>query len=347
MTTYRSELFSVGDLLHMISTGSLEIQPKFQRRLVWRTPGKSYFIDTVLRGIPMPKIYLRDYRDSQSGKSVLQVVDGQQRMSALLDYSHGKFPVMAEHYPAVAGQLFHDLHLAFKRRFLDYEITAEILDDAEDDDVWKLFARLNRYTVRINNQEHRHARFAGEFRSTAYELSEANRERLLDLRVVTPTTYMRMVDAELVSDIIVAISDGISDVNQLDDKYEQYDSDFPKAKIVSEIFNEIMRRAADDFHDVLRASKFHNKVWFYSFAVALADVLDGIPGGLGPNSLGSLPEVVADMEYLSDSMKRNPPPSHLERLKGALTRATSHVGVREIRHEKFYDILTGNWDGRD
>ncbi len=41
------------------SQKALELNPRFQRRSVWSPNAKSYLMDTILRGKPMPKIFIR------------------------------------------------------------------------------------------------------------------------------------------------------------------------------------------------------------------------------------------------------------------------------------------------
>ena len=64
----------------------LSLTPKFQRRPVWRTPARSYFIDTLLRGMTVPPIYLRMTQNEKKNKVIRVVVDGQQRVRSVLDF---------------------------------------------------------------------------------------------------------------------------------------------------------------------------------------------------------------------------------------------------------------------
>jgi uncharacterized protein with ParB-like and HNH nuclease domain len=64
--------------------------PPFQRNAVWTIVQKSYLIDTVLNGLPIPELYMQDVGD-ESGNEKHIVVDGQQRVRAVLDYVLGNF----------------------------------------------------------------------------------------------------------------------------------------------------------------------------------------------------------------------------------------------------------------
>lgn len=46
------------DLYNMMKDGSLTLKPSFQRKLVWNSKHKENFIDTILKGLPFPEIYL-------------------------------------------------------------------------------------------------------------------------------------------------------------------------------------------------------------------------------------------------------------------------------------------------
>ena len=58
----------------------LFISPKFQRRPVWRLGAKSFFIDTMLRGMTVPPLYFRSIPHPTKRNAIArEVVDGQQR----------------------------------------------------------------------------------------------------------------------------------------------------------------------------------------------------------------------------------------------------------------------------
>lgn len=54
-TTYK-----ISDFLSWYKSKKLILSPDFQRRLVWSENYKSYLIDTIIRGLPIPLIIIRD-----------------------------------------------------------------------------------------------------------------------------------------------------------------------------------------------------------------------------------------------------------------------------------------------
>src|SRR5665647_3509530 len=80
MENFGSRVFSVNDYREWAASGQLVLSPQFQRRVVWTDTARSYLMDTIIRGKPIPKIFLRQRIDLASGQSIREVVDGQQRL---------------------------------------------------------------------------------------------------------------------------------------------------------------------------------------------------------------------------------------------------------------------------
>ncbi|MGH2547954.1 MAG: DUF262 domain-containing protein, partial [Thermomicrobiales bacterium] len=81
---------SIADFLTWYRRKELVLNPTFQRRSVWSLDARSYLIDTILLGYSIPKIYLRTKIDTKTQLSVRDVVDGQQRLNAIIDFADNK-----------------------------------------------------------------------------------------------------------------------------------------------------------------------------------------------------------------------------------------------------------------
>src|SRR2546428_2618250 len=112
--------YKVADFISWQRANTLVLSPEFQRRSVWKPGAKSYLIDTIVRGLPIPIIFIRDRRtDLNSLESVREVVDGQQRLRTVIgfvapellknyDDQRDSFTVKKSHNPAIAGKTFRE-----------------------------------------------------------------------------------------------------------------------------------------------------------------------------------------------------------------------------------------------
>ena len=205
-----------------------------------------------------------------------------------------------------------------------------------------MFERLNTYTLTLNRQEHRNARFFGYFKQTAYKLVSEQTElkSWSKLKLLGDQQIARMREVELVSDIITAIVKGIQDITYITKLYGEYDDEFPQQERTSMILRNVMSFLTTDLSNVVSSTKFRNLAWFYSLAVAVADAMYGIPNGHGQKELLSRDDIGDRMVLLSSAIQVPEPPEGLARLKDALSRATSEVPKRLIRHEHFFNMLT-------
>jgi hypothetical protein len=126
------------DLVAAMRTSRLTLSPYFQRNLVWRDAHRRDFIDTILKGLPFPQIFLaRGPIDLDTMEACQCVVDGQQRLNTIRDFVLDRLDVEGRH--------FSDLTKKQKEDFLKYEVPVIDFDlDAGDERLKDVFHRLNR-----------------------------------------------------------------------------------------------------------------------------------------------------------------------------------------------------------
>ena len=86
MKNFDSRTYSINDFLEWEENSQLELSPKFQRRSVWNDTARSFLMDTIIEGKPIPKVFIRQKLNPQTRKSVREVVDGQQRLRAIFEF---------------------------------------------------------------------------------------------------------------------------------------------------------------------------------------------------------------------------------------------------------------------
>jgi hypothetical protein len=335
METHKPRTATINDLREWNERNELVLAPEFQRRKVWGPKARSFLIDTILNGFPIPAIHIRQKIDVKTKRTIREVVDGQQRLRAILDYIEDAFSVMKVHNKRYGGQKFSDLPTDVQERFLEYDLLVDFLVGATDADVLEVFARINSYTIVLNEQEKLNAEYSGKFKQLVFQLGREHLEFWRRNRILTNYGIMRMKEAELSTDLVIAMIDGIQDRKRIRSYYKKYDDDFPQEDTVKERFERIIDTIAAICGDSLSASQFANSTLFYSLFCALHDLSYG---GLVPET----PNVPITRETY-DAVRRalstlekeltakEPRPAYYE-FAAASSRHTTDQSTRLIRH---------------
>jgi len=287
-------LYKVSDFISWQRNDSLELSPSFQRRAVWSASAKSYLMDTIVKGLPIPIIFIREITDLGTLKPKRQVVDGQQRIRTLLSYidpgslkdykeSRDFFQVKKTHNPQLSGKNFDGLPDQLKQRILDYPFSVHILpSDVDDKQVLQIFARMNATGVRLNNQELRNAFYFGPFKETMYSLAYEQLDRWRDWEIFSEGNIARMDEVEMTSDLVLMMYEGIAtkSKNILDKLYQRYDENFHDKAIVESRFRSIMDSMADVLGTQLKYMVFSRKTLFYSLFALVYDLHYGLKSKL-------------------------------------------------------------------
>ncbi|MCG2802169.1 MAG: DUF262 domain-containing protein, partial [Cellulomonas sp.] len=152
-----------------IRRGAIDLQPDFQRGEVWTRAKQQRLVDSVLRGWHIPPVHLVAREDGG-----YDVLDGQQRLTALRDFTAGRFPIDGRIEPAdvairaLHGMRYEDLPPGVRERFDAFSIRVLELHDFRPGEPHELFFRLNQPTS-LTEAEKRNA-FVGGARDQVREL---------------------------------------------------------------------------------------------------------------------------------------------------------------------------------
>ncbi len=339
----RKTQFTIADFLSWQRAGTLNLTPPFQRRSVWQPGAKSYFMDTVVKGLPAPIIYLRQNLDLHTQQSVREVVDGQQRLRTVLTYidasslkdydpQRDAFRVKAVHSAELADRPFSRIAEHLQRRILSYEFSTHILPiDIEDREVLEMFARLNATGVKLNHQELRNAKYFGEFKSAMYDLALEQLERWRDWNVFSNDQIARMKEVEAISDLVMNMLKGLTGKTQkrLDDLYKELDDEFPSAKQVALRFRTTMDQIDDLFGKEMSKTVYSSEVHFFTLFIFLYDELFGLGVGMKkipPKKLKAHTKaklLAISHEFATEAVPKN--------VLDAVQRASADYGRRKTR----------------
>jgi Protein of unknown function DUF262 len=286
------EQYRIADFIDWDKQRALEINTDFQRGSVWKPAARTMLIDTVLRQYPVPKVYLRTKINVRTQKSIREIVDGQQRIRAILDFADNKFALTSRALE-FKGMRYSALTEEQKSTFLSYPVAVDQLVNAGDEEVLEVFARLNSYTVSLNGAEKRHAKFQGDFKFGIRDTSRRWSGFWKDYNVLSTHQRLRMQDDALTAEMFGVLLEGVRDGG--DPKiwalYKKYDPIFDATYIAK--FDIVLQYIVDNFADTLIGTALLNPPHLLTLFSAAAFVLIGIPDGdLKPDELNGLPRAM-------------------------------------------------------
>lgn len=279
MKNFDSRAYSINDFVEWEKGKQLELNPYFQRRAVWNEKAKSYLMDTVLRGKPMPKIFIRQKLNITSKSSVREVVDGQQRLRTILSYTKDGFVVNKRHNPEYGGLYFSQLPPDVQKQILFYEISVDLLIDLPDAEILDIFGRLNSYAIVLNDQEKINALHFGEFKVLADELGRHYLEYWTTQGIVTSKNVLRMLEVNLVADLLISMLEGIKPKKSIKKYYDAYEEDFPgDSPLLTGQFKEVIETIGKIYPEGLKNTEFSRVHLFYSLYSTIFHLKFGLIG---------------------------------------------------------------------
>ncbi len=326
---FESKHYSINDFREWDDRKELELTPKFQRRSVWSDKARSYLMDTVIRGYPISKVFMRHDVDPKTKKSLREIVDGQQRIRTILNYLQDGFKISKIHNKEHGGKYYSQLPDPLQRHILHFEVSVDVLLGANDTEILNTFARLNTYTVKLSAQELRNAKWFGIFKQTVYALGYEYMNFWLSNKILSERDVARMIEAELASELVIYLIDGIQDRKKIDDYYRQYDEAFKNRKNIINNFRRTMDSISEIMQDNLPDSYFSTKPLFYS--------LFGVTNDLQVNQKihrKNYPKILSALQNLDHILDSDPDDlSPLEfKFYDAYATHVTDLSRRKIRH---------------
>ncbi len=253
--------------------GTLNMRPPYQRNPVWQETQKAYLIDTILRGYPVPELYLQT-RVTGQGVEQHTIVDGQQRVRACLEFIDNEF-TLSDESEKYAGLSFDELDENVKKQIFQYRFVVRMLPELDEVEVREIFGRLNRNNMALNRQELRKATYWGEFITSMTDLSQLS--FWVNSGLFTTNDIRRMLDIEYISELAVGLLFGPQNKKaRLDEYYASFEQEFPDRERVERAFITVLAEltALLDWPTSLRWSR---KVDFYTLFLVLGSRVEEMP----------------------------------------------------------------------
>lgn len=145
--------FSLGrldivDLYEWKNSDKLVYKTYFQRQFVWKEKDKKDLIDTIMRGFPIPAIFMCDAgTDFMSLSKRYNVLDGRQRLESIFEFLENKY--------SYNGKLFRDFSENEKKCVLNYNVTLiqMYIEPENTEKIKEIFKRLNKNSYNLNRME--------------------------------------------------------------------------------------------------------------------------------------------------------------------------------------------------
>lgn len=315
--------FIIQDLLNDYLDEKINLNPWYQRRSVWTRAQKSYLLNTLFERKPIPAIYIRHSIDLQEGKSVKEIVDGQQRCRAIIEYHENAFSTRINE--SGDRKYFRQLTNNERERFLITPLPAGYLLGATDSDVIDIFGRINSVSKNLNAQEKRNARYSGEFKQFCLGFSTKNLLFWREAGIFTANDIARMNEVLFVSDLIFNLLNGLSDYRPVDiDRiYKQNEDIFDEEEAISRRLDVIF----DAFFEIDSAA-FKNTIFrrppiFFSLVFCLDSRGGNIPRDI-------VEKIYAIDSEFRDEQVRGP---EIDAFRDAVSASTQRLSSRQTRQD--------------
>ncbi len=271
MLDFNPREYSIRELYDSYRRKETILSPKFQRRPVWEYKAKSYLIDSILSGFPIPRIFVRE-RTNLDMSACREIIDGQQRLKTIFDFMNDGFRISKVHNKEYGGMCYSELPDEVKRDFLKYPISAILLIDLDDNAVFDIFARLNTYSVKLNNQELLNSQYFGVYKQLVYRLAQEYRTFWVESGILSEKAISRMDDAKLVSELLSVIVEGKITSNSLEQCkkiYHKYDDIFDEADTIEYQFKSTLDLFSKIYPTDFSETAYSKAPLFYSTFISL------------------------------------------------------------------------------
>jgi hypothetical protein len=344
MLKFQAQVYRINDVAGWHDRRELKLAPEFQRRRVWSSRGKSFLIDSIIRGMPLPQFFIREIVLPKEKRTIREVVDGQQRLSTILDFIAGKFHILPMHNDELSRLKYEELPEQIQKDFLSFPLSVNILEGTEDQDVLEIFSRLNSYTVPLNEQERLNARYVGAFKKAMLDLSRLHLPYWKRHAVLSSQAIARMKDVELACELVAVMMRGLQNGKKvIGALFKEFDDQFPQADRIFANFAAALQLCEDLFGGDISATAFRRPPLFYSIYAAVYDVGLGF-GNIGGDlpQLGSQEAALGTRDLLislSESLDANQRPDEWAEFYEATRQSTDKLPQRQARHKVLVELI--------
>jgi hypothetical protein len=148
-------------------SGRLVVQPEYQRHYIYGDGKKdAAVIQSVLDGYPLGLLYFVKTGEDAQGRDLLEVLDGQQRITSLGRFVTSKFSIQGPNGQIIS---FHSMPENMRQRIFDARLLIYVCEGGESE-IKEWFETINIAGVPLNTQELLNAIYSGPFVTAAKQV---------------------------------------------------------------------------------------------------------------------------------------------------------------------------------
>ena len=276
---------TVRKVIGQFNDEQLIIDTSYQRRKVWLLPDKVRLIETILLDLVMPEVFFWPAEtDPETGNSITHIVDGQQRITSIIEFINNEFSLTEKHLldenikKRCGNKIFSELDDEDKIRLWDYKVSIVVIDRTFDkNSIKQLFFRLNLTNYSLNAQEKLNSKDSA-FGDASEALSKLDFWK--GSRVFSSADARRMQDVRYCCSIYILANEGIVDQTgdkKINDYYTDYADVFDNDKTLYTKIESAMD-IITDLRDKVTQSFVSKKAQMYTlFCLAFKMIDNGIP----------------------------------------------------------------------
>lgn len=158
------------------------VNRRYQRKLVWSLEEKRAFVDSIIKGYPVPLVLLAEV-STEKGKQ-LEIIDGMQRLNAIMSFIEQEFDINGSYFDLntmADTKLLKDNELIIQKEpiidrtvcadIVRYQIPLSVFQETGTSHIDEVFRRLNSGGRHLSKQELRQAGVLSKFATIVRKLS--------------------------------------------------------------------------------------------------------------------------------------------------------------------------------
>ena len=179
--TVRGE--SIESVYRQFRSNKYWVNRRYQRKLIWTLEEKQGCIDSIAQGYPVPIVLLAENANRDPG--ALEVIDGMQRLNAVVSFIENQYPTTSGHYFALdtmAGskqlldqgtllQKVPPLERTVCVKIASYSLPISVYEFTNEASVDEVFRRINSGGRKLSRQELRTAGALGYFATAVRKIA--------------------------------------------------------------------------------------------------------------------------------------------------------------------------------